>query len=258
MAVQHGHTTWKSRGVLGATYFRRSRGRTIQCERPSASNGGAVTRSPGQASQRNKFGAAMRYATIHAASIKSSFDKTRYGSERNYFMKLNSYVLGLALQDLLSGVDNLDRITDEEIATAIETYAAANPTAIFRVKKRGYPVEYLTGVWDDGDTPDPVEPQFSSMTVNAAPVQNDDNVSVNTGDVVVIKGSGLAPSKLKMIVVNSSMAVSTVNIADFMEISTSTNTQVSGTVKAAYDSHQLSELLFNNETVLEFFVIDLG
>ncbi|MBD9092343.1 MAG: hypothetical protein EGQ20_07430 [Bacteroides oleiciplenus] len=87
---------------------------------------------------------------MHAASIKVSFNTTKYGSARNYFMQVNYAALKSALSELTASA------SDAEIEAAVKTYATANPTEIYRVRRNGYPNVYLKGEWKSSDDPEEV------------------------------------------------------------------------------------------------------
>lgn len=99
---------------------------------------------------------------MHRADINVSFDKTRYGSQGNYFYKVNKAAMEAAVQPLISDVDN---VTPSQLEEAVTAYATENPSSIFRVKKAGYETVYLTGAWKSSDNPKPIEPP-TGVTVN--------------------------------------------------------------------------------------------
>lgn len=136
----------RARGSAGNLTYRTVRGRTISSQRIVP---GAVTRVPsaGQRIKQTVFGLITRFMAQHGQSIDDSFNKTTYGSQRNYFMKVNYRALSAALAGVSADA------SDDEIEDAIATYASDNQTAIYRVKKSGYPVVYLTGAWDDSQNP---------------------------------------------------------------------------------------------------------
>lgn len=104
------------------------------------------------------------FAAMHATSILNSFNRTKYGSHRNYFTKVNyaglkkAFMAELVPEMLL----NKNMPTPEQIEMAVENYAVAHPTEIYRVKKAGLPIVMLADGWDDAD--DPIAtPTVSSM-----------------------------------------------------------------------------------------------
>lgn len=93
------------------------------------------------------------YMQAHASDIDVSFNKTKYGSQRNYFYKKNNRALALALTQLVANAMANGYPQLSEIETAITTYATANPTAILRVSLQGFDNVYLTGEWSSNDNP---------------------------------------------------------------------------------------------------------
>lgn len=152
MAIVRSIGVGKSRGSVGNMTYRVVRGRTISSEkvgeRPS-------TRGVGSGSVQNAlFGMVAKYADAHATDIQVSFNKSQYGSQRNYFMKLNFGALKIALLSLAGLAKAAGKLPDlDEIETAVSDYATSNPTKIIRVKLAGYDMKYLTGVWSSEDNP---------------------------------------------------------------------------------------------------------
>lgn len=97
------------------------------------------------------------FAAMHATSILNSFNRTKYGSHRNYFTKVNyaglkkAFMAELVPEMLL----NKNMPTPEQIEMAVENYAVAHPNEIFRIKKTGQPIVMLADGWDDADDPIP-------------------------------------------------------------------------------------------------------
>ena len=152
MAIVRSIGVGKSRGSVGNMTYRVVRGRTISSEkvgeRPS-------TRGVGSGSVQNAlFGMVAKYADAHASDIQVSFNKSQYGSQRNYFMKLNFGALKIALLSLAATAKAMGALPSlDEIETAVSNYATNNPTKIIRVKLAGYDMKYLTGVWSSEDNP---------------------------------------------------------------------------------------------------------
>ena len=142
----------KTRGSVGNMTYRVVRGRTISSEKISER---PATRGIGSGSVQNAlFGMVAMYADAHATDIQVSFNKTQYGSQRNYFMKLNFGALRSALLSLASTAKlNGFLPTLDAIETAVSDYATANPTKILRVKLAGFDKKYLTGPWSSEDNP---------------------------------------------------------------------------------------------------------
>lgn len=154
MAIVNSIFMGDARKSAGNGTFRTVRGRTIVSQK--VSKRGAVTGSL----SKNQFALAVisRFASLHAADILVSFDPTTYGSSRNAFFKLNYDALKAAVNSLYVNslaVGAAKIPSDAEIEQAIAEYAEANPKAIYRVKKSGYQVQYLTGTWTSAENPTP-------------------------------------------------------------------------------------------------------
>lgn len=148
MSQLKGSPVGRGSGQIGDTYLRQVRGRTIQCQMPTANK--VVTRAPLAIARQTVFGLCNRFAKLHAASIKVSFNQTKYGSARNYFMQVNYAALKSALAELTASA------SDAAIEAAIKTYATENPTEIYRVRRNGYANVYLKGEWKSSDDPEEV------------------------------------------------------------------------------------------------------
>ena len=161
MAIINSMGVGRSRKSMGNVTYRTVRGRTIGSQKRS---GDVVTRTPNamQEQSRALFRAISMYVSLHRSDVNASFDKTRYGSQGNYFMKLNKQAIRAAVSGVIYGNSSM-----EEIVSAIETYATENPKSIFRVKKSGVPPVYLTGAWESSDNPEPVIPP-TGVRVNGA------------------------------------------------------------------------------------------
>lgn len=161
MAIINSMGVGRSRKSMGNVTYRTVRGRTIGSQKRG---GDVVTRAsnPMQEQARALFRAISMYVSLHRSDVNASFDKTRYGSQGNYFMKINKQ----AIRAAVSGVLYINS-TMEEIVSAIETYATENPKSIFRVKKSGVPPVYLSGAWESSDNPAPVLPP-TGVHVNGA------------------------------------------------------------------------------------------
>ena len=152
MGVVRSMGVGKTRGSVGNMTYRVVRGRTISSEKVGER---PTTRGIGSGSVQNAlFGMVAKYADAHATDIQVSFNKTQYGSQRNYFMKLNFGALKSALLSLAGTAKATGSMPDlDVIETAVSDYATSNPTKIIRVKLAGYDMKYLTGVWSSEDNP---------------------------------------------------------------------------------------------------------
>lgn len=180
MAIINSMGVGRARGSAGNMTYRTVRGRTIGSQKITS----ATTRVPtGAQTERQKvFGHISTFMAAHASSIDHSFDRTKYGSERNYFMKVNYSALYAALSAVPADA------TLAAIESAIASYAEDNPTAIYRVKKSGTPTVYLDGAWDDAANPvsGVVTLGGSKLVAGAAAP------ALTTGQTLSIVGTGLS------------------------------------------------------------------
>jgi len=152
MAIIRSVGIGRSRGSAGEITYRVVRGRTIGSQKVGSR---ASTRGIGNGTIQNAiFGIISMYMDVHSTDIDLSFNKTKYGSSRNYFMKINWSALRAAVYSLANtAMSNGYLPPIDEVEAAIVAYATANPTKILRVKLTGFDVVYLTGEWSSEDNP---------------------------------------------------------------------------------------------------------
>lgn len=156
MAKIYSHSESRAKGSVGMTTYRTVRGRVIQSQKvspwdPSVESVGGATRwNPRTA----LLGIISLFCSFHAQSIINSFNRTKVGSQRNYFVKRNYAALKAAFADL-AATYAVTKVapTMEEIEDALASYAQEHPNTIYRVKKTGYDIVFLAGAWDDEDDP---------------------------------------------------------------------------------------------------------
>ena len=141
MAIIRSLAIGKGRKSAGNLTFRTVRGRTIVSEKVSPR---PITRGDGMTEFEARFKLISMFIGAHRADINVSFDKSKFGSQGNYFYKLNK--TGLE-------IPTAESATISAINTAITTYATAHPDSIYRVKRTGYESKYLTGEWKSSDNP---------------------------------------------------------------------------------------------------------
>lgn len=179
MAIINSMGVGRARKSAGNMTYRTVRGRTIGSQKIMS----ATTRVPtgAQTEKQKVFGLISIFMAAHASSINQSFDKTKYGSERNYFMKVNYSGLYAALSAVPADA------TLATVEEAIATYAEDNPTAIYRVKKAGVPAVYLDGAWDDA-----ANPITGTVTYNGSKlVEGASAVQLVTGQTISVAGNNL-------------------------------------------------------------------
>ena len=152
MGVVRSMGVGKTRGSVGNMTYRVIRGRCVSSARIGKR---PLTRGLASGSLQNAlFGMVAMYMDAHASDINVSFNKTQYGSRRNYFMKLNFAALKSALLSLAGTAKATGSLPAlDVIESAVSVYATANPTKIIRVKLTGFDMKYLTGIWSSEDNP---------------------------------------------------------------------------------------------------------
>lgn len=154
MAIINSMGVGRSKKSMGNVTYRVVRGRTIGSQKRGAGTTGATTRSLSGNIRKPLFAMINMYMAAHQTDIQVSFNKSKYGSQRNYFFTTNYTALSAALQSLAvtaaaSGTLPLESVVE----SAITTYATENPSAIYRVKLAGFDNVFLSGAWDSSDNP---------------------------------------------------------------------------------------------------------
>lgn len=173
MAIIRSAAIGSARGSLGIITYRTVRGRTIGSQK----RGGVdpITRADGDTLVQFVFGLMARYAAARSADIEKSFSKTKYGSSRNAFMKLNYDGFKAALEPLYQTGMKVSMITNEQLDSAVHEYATANPMVILRAKIDGEPAVYLNGVWDSSLSFGTI----TEFTINSIKLVNGGQISTN-------------------------------------------------------------------------------
>lgn len=144
----------RSRKSMGNVTYRVVRGRTIGSQKRVSGASGVTTRGLVGNFRKPLFAMINMYMKEHQSDINVSFNKSRYGSQRNYFFSSNYGALSKALMALAVQAANSGTPPSiEDINTAINSYAVANPTSILRVKLAGFENVYLSGEWSSDDNP---------------------------------------------------------------------------------------------------------
>lgn len=156
MAKVYSHSESRAKGSVGMTTYRYVRGKVVQSQKiapwdPAVEQVGNATRW----NERTALlGLISLWCSAHAQSIINSFNRTKGGSQRNYFMKKNYAPLRMALNELAIEYA-ATRVAPDLVAIedAIGAYAALHPNTIYRIKKSGYDIAFLANNWDDADDP---------------------------------------------------------------------------------------------------------
>lgn len=150
MAIINSLAVGKARKSAGNLTYRTVRGRTIASAKVGKRSTGEATRVPGEGLLQNQVMAVIsQFMRIHSSDIAVSFNRTRYGSQRNYFMKLNYQ----AFRSMVISGTIAEGMSDSELDTGVAVYATANPTVIVRVRLTGFTSKYMTGEWTSADNP---------------------------------------------------------------------------------------------------------
>lgn len=155
MAIISSMGVGKARKSMGNVTYRTVRGRTIGSQKRAATGSTATTRGDGTVMSRQQalFGMVSMFMQAHASDIDVSFNKSRFGSQRNYFFKTNRKALFAALASLAVTAMNQGYPSLTDVEAAIASYATANPKAIYRVKLSGFEPVYMSGAWSSDDNP---------------------------------------------------------------------------------------------------------
>jgi hypothetical protein len=130
MAIILSLAVGKARKSAGNITYRTVRGRTILSGKVAPRS--RETRSGAQSEVQSNFKKVTQFMALIKDDINVSFDKSRYGSQRNSFFKHNKEALFVTFETL--PVDGV--LTLEDYNAALVTYVTTNPKTIFRVKKQ--------------------------------------------------------------------------------------------------------------------------
>ena len=240
MAIINSMGVGRARKSMGNVTYRTVRGRTIGSQKITP---GAVTRVPtaGQSSRQIVFALINRFMALHSQSIDDSFNKTAYGSQRNYFMKMNYNALSAALAGVSADA------SDSEIEQAIAAYAGANQKAIYRVKKSGFPIVYLTGAWDDSQNPMSGVAKLDGTALRAS----DNAKRLATGQALRIEGDNLSGEVT--LVTTASLGGSTTSQPQATALTgvSSSPQLITGTIAAALNGKYLVAVKVGDTTIVQ-------
>jgi len=150
MAITRAIGVGKSTGSVGDWTYRVLRGRTISSQKRGKADTRALTLTRAQAI----FGMISMFMEKYSTDIQVSFNKSKYGSQRNYFFRINKRALEAALEPLIPDtMVNASYPPVADVENAIAAYATENPTKILRVKLQGFENVFLTGAWSHDDNP---------------------------------------------------------------------------------------------------------
>lgn len=244
MAIVNGYQNSRWRKSVGNVTFRYTRGRIIASEKIQE----ATTRVPTsfQTQRQFVFGLINRFSRAHAADINMSFDKSKYGSERNMFFRLNYAALGDALLPLYeTSGGNLDQISDAQIEEAVTDYATDNPTRIYRVKKAGFPTKYLSGEWSSTDNPISVDVYLGGVKI----VSGSNRLELTTGKSFRISGD-VTGAVVLSVADTSNGAPSDVAASTALTSIVSSQNEYSGLIAAAQNRKYLASVKVGGQEIV--------
>lgn len=198
MAVIVSMGVGRAKKSMGNVTYRTVRGRTIGSQKRVSGVTGAITRGQSGNIRKPLFAMINMYMAEHASDIQVSFNKSKYGSQRNYFFAKNYQALFQALNTLAVTAASAGVLPFlDEVEAAITAYAAENPTRIYRVKLDGFNDVFLSGAWSADDNPisggatDGLGVGTSSTTVGSSAVSAPVAVSLNfhSGAKIVHNGA---------------------------------------------------------------------
>ena len=100
MGVTRSIGVGKTKGSVGDFTYRVVRGRCISSQKKLKGESGVVTRGLSGNYRKPIFAMINLYMAEHASDIQVSFNRSRYGSQRNYFFTINYKGLSAALMPL--------------------------------------------------------------------------------------------------------------------------------------------------------------
>lgn len=154
MAIINAIGVGRAKKSMGNVTYRSVRGRTIASLKRVRGEQGAITRGMSGNLRKPIFAMINLYMAEHASDIQVSFNRSKYGSQRNYFFTMNYRGLSAALMSLAQTASISNELPSlSEIDDAVTTYATANPEAIYRVRLDGFQSVYLAGEWSSDDNP---------------------------------------------------------------------------------------------------------
>lgn len=194
MAIIRAIGVGSSKKSMGNVTYRVVRGRTIGSLK---SAGSSLPPTGLQQNRRITFRLIQEFIRAHKSDIDVSFNRTKYGSSRNFFMKVNYAALANALSLLVINEMNGQMASLTDIEDAVTAYATENPTAIIRVLRAGYDVVYLTGEWSSADNPvasdQPVAYYDGTVLTNGQ-----ETFALQEGKVIKVTGTSVADISIEV------------------------------------------------------------
>ncbi|KAA6343898.1 hypothetical protein EZS27_008459 [termite gut metagenome] len=239
MAIIQSLAVGKARKSAGNITYRTVRGRTILSSKVAPYS--RQTRSDAQSEAQSNFKKVSQFMALVKDDINVSFDKTKYGSQRNNFFKLNKEALFAAFETLpVEGV-----LTLEDYNAALVTYVMANPKTILRVKKRNEETVYLMGDWSSQDNPQ--ASKLLSISYDGVTKPEGGVLKLSTSKTIRLTGRNVDLSLITLQVVLPPMGNPTIVelTSVFTQVSSSAAEFV-GTTLSAYNNYNVKVIYYDN------------
>jgi hypothetical protein len=125
---------------------------------------------------------------------------------------------------------------------AAQDYVAEFKESIFRVRRTGFPVVYLSGIWSESDNPVTIYPILSALTLAGANILNTVTAqTLATGESLIMSGSDLNATTIKIKLYDGE-TTTVYDLADMFNINTQSNVRIEATVKSDADGMQLQAI----------------
>ena len=182
MAIVRSHSMSNAKKSAGLITYRTIRGRQIASQKRAGWTSGQQSQGLvyKYGLQQSIFGVLNAFCGKHALSIKRSFDKTKFGSARNYMTKLNygvfaqfyNWAMANPSISLIYHEAGTDPLGDTNIAqweSALKRYLVNVPSAsVARVMIKGAERQYLSAASGKLDWTEVQDPIINAVTVSNA------------------------------------------------------------------------------------------
>lgn len=182
MAIVRSHSMSNAKKSAGLITYRTIRGRQIASQKRAGWTSGQQSQGLvyKYGLQQSIFGVLNAFCGKHALSIKRSFDKTKFGSARNYMTKLNYGVFAqfynwamanpsISLIYHEAGTDPLGDTTIAQWEAALKRYLVNVPSAaVARVMIKGAERQYLSSASGYLEWTEVQDPIINAVTVSNA------------------------------------------------------------------------------------------
>lgn len=178
MAIIRSHSMGSARKSAGLITYRNSRGRVIASQKRRAFTAAELAKIR-KSSPAIVFKAASMFASAYRSLIVLAFDKTKYGSEVNAFVKVNYPVIASAIayavQDNLqlvsspsktwADVDNVNDFAMADVVAMVDNYTVDTDSYFVRSKLSGRAIVYVPKGSTFAATPMSADPAITAMSL---------------------------------------------------------------------------------------------